>query len=221
MDETPDIEQYSDESRAALRLRTDELIEGLRAHAEVLVGLRGGSAEREDLFTENQALGKLLGDWDDAVLDHTGTVVPSGGYHDADEHEDLVDEPEDDGPVAVLTLVTRVDLGVRDTEELLSAGRAAHRRLQPEESEADALVAIGDEAQAVYALLHEAGEPWLDLPGTGLLAATRLYVAPDDYAPPGDGAEDGDGDYDDFSAEAVVEEVGVPEGTLLFSESWA
>ncbi|GAB3812498.1 hypothetical protein [Kribbella italica] len=212
MDETPDIEQYSDESRAALRLRTDELIEGLRAHAEVLVGLRGGSAEREDLFTENEALGKLLGAWDDAVLDHTGTVVPSGGYDDdvlADEEDE-----EDGGPVGVLTLVTRVDLGVRDTAELLNAGRAAHRRLQPEESEADALVAIGDEAQAVYALLHEAGEPWLELPGTGLLAATRLYVEPEDYAIPGDEDEDG------FSPEAIVEEVAVPEGTLLFSESW-
>ncbi|GAB2598041.1 hypothetical protein [Kribbella endophytica] len=219
MDETPDIEQYSDESRAALRLRTDELIEGLRAHAEVLVGLRGGSAESEDLFTENEALGKLLGAWDDAVLDHTGTVVSSGGY---DEDDDLDDEPEDDGPVAVLSLITRVDLGVRDTAELLNAGRAAHRRLQPEESEADALVAIGDEAQAVYALLHEAGEPWLELPGTGLLAATRLYVEPEDYAPPGD-EDDGDDASadDDFSAEAMVEEVAVPEGTLLFSESWA
>lgn len=220
MDETPDIEQYSDESRAALRLRTDELIEGLRAHAEVLVGLRGGSAEKEDLFTENEALGKLLGAWDDAVLDHTGTVVSSGGY---DEDDDLDDEPEDDGPVAVLSLITRVDLGVRDTGELMNAGRAAHRRLQPEESEADALVAIGDEAQAVYALLHEAGEPWLELPGTGLLAATRLYVEPEDYAPPGD-EDDGDDDDsqdDDFSAEAMVEEVAVPEGTLLFSESWA
>lgn len=217
MDETPDIEQYSDESRAALRLRTDELIDGLRAHAEVLVGLRGGSAEREDLFTENEALGKLLGAWDDAVLDHTGTVVSSGGYDD-----DELDEPEDDGPVAVLTLVTRVDLGVRDTAELMTAGRAAHRRLQPEESEADALVAIGDEAQAVYALLHEAGEPWLELPGTGLLAATRLYVAPEDYDRPGDAEADSDSDLDDdFSAEAMVDEVGVPEGMLLFSESWS
>ncbi len=110
-------------------------------------------------------------------------------------------------------------------------------------SEADALVAIGDEAQAVYALLHEAGEPWLELPGTGLLAATRLYVEPDDYEPPGDAADapgaaagargaaradapdsggaDGEDSDDDFSAEAIVEEVAVPEGTLLFSESWA
>ena len=121
----------------------------------------------------------------------------------------------------MLTLVTRVDLGVRDTEELLSAGRAAPRRLQPEENEADALVAVNDEAQAVYALLHEAGEPWLDLPGTGLLAATRLYVAPEDYDRPGDADDsDDDGEDDDFSAEAMVDEVGVPEGTLLFSESW-
>lgn len=210
MDETPDIEQYSDQSRAALRLRTDELIEGLRAHAEVLLGLRGGTAERDDLFTENEALGKLLGAWDDAVLDHTGTAVPTGGYEDDDE-DDLEHDDEDDVPVDVLTVASRVDLGVRDLDELLAAGRAAHLRLWAKETEADAAVAVADVQQAVYALLHEGGELWSDLPGTGMLAATRLYIAPEDYEVPDD---------EEFSAEAIVEQVSVPDGTVLFSESW-
>ncbi|MGC4940888.1 hypothetical protein [Kribbella sp. DT2] len=205
MDDTLDIEQYSDESRAALRRRTDELIDGLRAHAEAVLGLRGGSAEQADLWAENEKLGRLLGGWDDAVLDHTGTSVSPGGYDDEDELED-----DEEVAVDVISLVTRVDLGVRDADELLTAGRAAHRRSWAEETEADAEVAVDDVVQAVYAIIHDAGEPWLDLPGTGLLAATRVYVSPEDYEAP----------HEDFSPEAVLEQVAVPDGMVVFSESW-
>jgi hypothetical protein len=210
MDDIEEIDQFSDESRAVLRHSTDALIAGLRDHVATLLELRGGSSEQPRLFAANDTLEGLLRDWDDAVFDHTGTTaLPL----DDDEDEDFADEDgADDVPVEVLTLVSRVDLGVNEPGELLAAGRAAHRRLWPKETEADAAVAVEDVQQAVYALLHEAGEPWLDLPGTEFLAAARVYVAPEEYAAP----EDEDGTPESFSRQVVV-----PDGTVLFSESWA
>jgi hypothetical protein len=208
MDDIEEIDQFSDESRAVLRHSTDALIAGLRDHVTTLLELRGGSAEQSTLFAANDTLEQLLRDWDDAVFDHTGTTAMPV---DDDEDDDFAAEDGDEVPVEVLTLVTRVDLGVNEPRELLAAGRAAHRRLWPKETEADAAVAVEDLQQAVYALLHEAGEPWLDLPGTEFLAAARVYVAPEAYTAP---EEDG-------TPESFSRQVAVPEGTVLFSESWA
>jgi hypothetical protein len=209
MDDIEEIDQFSDESRAVLRHSTDALIAGLRDHLETLLELRGGSAEQRTLFAANDMLERLLRDWDDAVFDHTGTTAMP---LDDEEDDDFAAEDDDEVPVEVLTLVTRVDLGVNEPGELLTAGRAAHRRLWPTETEEDATAAVEDLQQAVYALLHEAGEPWLDLPGTEFLAAARVYVAPEAYAAP----EEEDGTPESFSRQ-----VAVPEGTVLFSESWA
>jgi hypothetical protein len=208
MDDIEEIDQFSDESRAVLRHSTDALIAGLRDHVTTLLELRGGSAEQPTLFAANDTLEQLLRDWDDAVFDHTGTTAMP---LDDEDDDDFAAEEHDEVPVEVLTLVTRVDLGLNEPGELLAAGRAAHRRLWPKETEADAAVAVEDLQQAVYALLHEAGEPWLDLPGTEFLAAARVYVAPEAYTGP---EEDG-------TPESFSRQVAVPEGTVLFSESWA
>lgn len=148
-------EQYSDQSREALRQRADELIEGLRSHTEALLALRGGSAELPGLFDRQDELETLVRSWNDAVLDHTGTTALV--LDDPDDEDDGEDEPEQVLETDVISIVSRIDLSLDDPDELLREGRAAYSRLWPDETEEDIAVAVPDAGQALYALTHESG----------------------------------------------------------------
>lgn len=80
-----DVEQYSNESRAALVAIADQLVEHLRDHTAYLLGLRGGSAELTDLFEHQEAFRRVARAWDDAVSDHAGTTALG-----LDDEEDAV-----------------------------------------------------------------------------------------------------------------------------------
>jgi hypothetical protein len=205
-------ELFSDQSRAALRRRADELIEGLRSHTEALLTLRGGSAEAPGLFDRHDEIETLVRAWNDAVFEHTGTIALV--LDEPDDEDDRDDEPEEELETDVISVVSRIDLALADPDELLREGRAAYSRLWPDETEEDLAVAVPDAGQALYALAHEAGEPWLGLPGTAVTSAVRAYVVPEPpYEPPTEPEDEND-------PEAMLDLVAVPRGTLIFSESW-
>lgn len=209
-----EVDQFSDVSCARLEAAAAVLISGIERHTAGVVALRGGSSEIGTVFDLNDAMKAAAKAWEMAVLDHTGTSVLGLDFMD-DEDEDY-DEDEDEEEVELIgavSVVARWDLAVTNVSELISAGRAAHRRLQPDETEADAAVAIGDQAvgQALYAVCHEFGEPWFDLPGVQLAGGKRAYLQIDL-----DDLEDEDADE-----EALFDFVPVaPEGQVLYSESW-
>jgi hypothetical protein len=178
-------EQFSPESREALAAATERLVTALRAYATDVGGLRGGSADMAELFTRNAALEQVVLAWDEAVFDHTGTTAVTL-LEDDDEDEDdaFADAGEEITFEGGLTVVSRWDLGLVDGAALLAAGRAAHRRNRPAETAADAEVAVARPADALYAILHEAGEPMLGLPGVEPLQGTRWYIAPDEPPAP-------------------------------------
>ncbi len=104
-------EQFSEESRAALESATAALVEGLQRHTQAVLGMRGGSKETPAVFAINEEVERLVDEWNDRVLDHTGTYPLALITHEDDEDdedEDLV-ELGDGTPVAV---VSRFDLVV-------------------------------------------------------------------------------------------------------------
>lgn len=107
-----------------------------------------------------------------------------------------------------VSVISRWDLDVVNTEALIAAGRVAHQRQRPEETDQDTAFAISDASAALYALTHEAGDPWWDIPGVEVLIGTRTYVVPDEpLAPPTDN--------DDLTPVVLP-----PPGRVAYSESW-
>jgi PAS domain-containing protein len=206
-----DLEQYSDHSRDELRRATEQLVAGLQRYSEVLSGMHGGTAELAELLGQNSTIEGLVLAWNKAAFDHTGTTPVV--LDDADDID--FDEDEDEDQVAageVLSIVTRIDLTLDDPEALITAGRAAYRRLWPDETDEDVSVAVDDPAQALYAVTHEAGEAWLDVPGTGVVRAVRAYVVPDDS---------GDVTGDDPDDAELLQDLAVPPGTIVYREYWS
>ncbi len=211
-DEDDFPEQFSQQTREALTNAVEELVTVLRAHAEHVGRLRGGSSEIPGIFEVNARVEQSLAAWNERAFDHTGTFpVSLAGLGDESgaSGDDGVDDDDfaDGTPLAV---VSRWDLVVSDAEALVASGRQAHLRNRPDEQEEDAAVAVSGVGQALYAVLHERGEPWYDLPGVEVVRGVRAYVQPEQSAQPftDDVAE----------TEALVEE---PPGERLYLESWA
>lgn len=206
-----DPKQFGEQTRTALRAAVEDLVEALRRHADHVGGLRGGSSEMAGLFAANAEVERLIDAWNERVADHTGTFpVSLLGRDDVEGDDDSEDEGDsirvrDGEPISV---VSRWDLRVVDATALVQAGRQAHKRLQPDENDEDAAVAVPDAGQALYALMHEAGEPWYDMPGVEVVRGTRAYVRPDEPA-----ARLGD---EDDVEEPIVE----PAGERIFGETW-
>ena len=140
-----------------------------------------------------------------------GYVLPSsieecGACLDCAE-DDGEDEPEE--PASRISVVSRWDLDVLALDVLLAAGREAHRRNRPEETEQDAQVAVSTPEHALHAIAHEAApDPWLDVPGLRPVVGARVYLAPEEPWRPLDDLPD------------VVLAVQPPAGQVLFSEDW-
>ena len=203
-------EQFSQSTREALQLSVAALVDALQRHANLVSGMRGGSSETPAIFDANEEVERLIAAWNERVMAHTGTFPVSlqglGGDEDEflkgeDGQEDLTDgEP--------LTVVSRWDLRLVDADALMGAGREAHKRLYPGETDADATVAVPTPGQALYAILHEHGEPWYDMPGIEVARGVRSYVKPSEPATP---LSDEDDEF-----EAIIQ----PPGERLFGESW-
>jgi hypothetical protein len=208
VDDFDEPEAYSEETLAGLRSAARQLGEALAEHAELLAGLHGGSAEMAGLFAANENVADLVAAWSDRVFDHTGTTPVYLLNRDEDDEDfDEADEgPNDVGDGDVLSVVSRWDLRAENAEALIAAGREAHRRNRPEEDDEDAAVAVDSAAMAMYAVLHEAGEPFYRLPGVQVAQGLRVFVRPDEEPQP----------LDDDLSDAVSQ----PAGEVLFSESW-
>jgi hypothetical protein len=208
-----DIEQYSDQSRAALTEAARQLVEQLEAHTSYLLGLRGGTAELMELFDRQEGIATVARAWNDAVFDHTGTsALNLDDPYDEEDDEDREDEDDEEPDGEVVSVVSRFDLRVVDEDAVRAAGREAHRRLWPQENEADALAAVPRVADALYSIRHEAGEAWFDIPGIEPIAGARVFLAVDEtYEPPHDDEDDDD---------EPLAEVAAPDGTVIRSEGW-
>lgn len=213
-DQVDEIEQYSQESRAQLRDRAGALATALEHHTTALLEMRGGTSTLAALFQLNDDIRQLAAAWDDAVFDHTGTFPIAIESLDEDADDDDLEEDEQDGSDGAeasfsVSVMSRWDLDIIDAAALIQAGQAAHCRLNPSESEADAAADIGGVGQALYAIVHEYGEPWFEMPGVGTVAGHRAYLRRDDGQTPLD-------EVDQDSDQPPV----APTGNVMFSESW-
>ena len=213
-DQADEIEQFSQESRQQLQDRAAALTAALQRHTAGLLELGDGAGAVLSLFQLNDDVRQAVAAWDDAVFDHTGTfpvAVESFDDDDAEEPEE-VDREDAAGaePPRAVSVMSRWDLDVIDPAALVQAGQAAHRRMNPSASEADAAAFIGEGGvgQALYAIAHEHGEPWLEIPGVGTVTGYRAYLRRDDDEPPLDESQD----YERAPT--------APAGEVLLSESW-
>lgn len=214
MDTDVDIEQFSAQSAAQLKATTQALKSALDDYLQLVTSLRGGSVDLQRVFDANEVIRREAMRWDDAAGDHTGTFPLAIEDLDEDDDEDLDEEDEESETVYEISIVSRWDLEVSDVPALIEGGRAAHRRLQTKESEEDAKVAIADDdiGPALYALVHERGEPWYDLPGVFVLGGHRDYIDRDGDQPMT--AADADDDLPELAP------LRIPDGDVVYSESW-
>lgn len=210
-DHVDEIEPYSPESRARLQDRAAALATALEQHTRALVDMTGGIDALATLFQLNDDIRQLAAAWDDAVFDHTGTF-PIALESVDEEDDDGADQDADDGPDSAdgpfsVSVMSRWDLDIIDPAALIRAGQAAHQRANP--SDTDAASDIGEVGEALYAIVHEHGEPWFEMPGVGTVAGHRTYLRRDsDETPLGELGQD------------VDEPPVAPTGSVLFSESW-
>lgn len=216
-DDQPDeIEQYSQESRQELRDVAAALATALERHTAALLEMRSGISTLRALVQLNYDIRQAAAAWDDAVFDHTGTFPIALESFDDDDEDDALDEEDEGGsdgaetPLAV-SVMSRWDLDIIAPAALIQAGQAAHQRMNPSQSEADAATYIGEGGvgPALYAIVHEYGEPWFEMPGVGTVNGHRAYLRRDDDQPP---LDESNQDYDQPPA--------APTGNVMFSESW-
>ncbi|WP_298993250.1 hypothetical protein [uncultured Pseudokineococcus sp.] len=225
-DDVQDVEQYSPQSAARLREATEELTAALGRFTEETTGMHGGSAQVLALFGLVEAVASATVAWHARAFDHTGvSAMPLdedatvfGPVDDDEQDEDV----EGSAVVEGVSVVSRWDLAVVDTDALLAAGRAAHRRNRVEENDQDAAAAVNDPARALYALLHEQGEPCRQIPGVEVAYGARVYLQPDlDQTADADADADADGMDDLDEKFELLQTVLPPPGRVLFSEDWS
>lgn len=231
------VERYSDESARRLRAATEELTAALQRFTEETALMHGGTAEHRAFEALCSEVERTVVAWQERAEEHSGqSILPlddelvtyTGDEDDEDDEED--DDPDEVlGPVAALSVVSRWDLQVTDSELLIASGRQAHRRSNSEEDEQDTAEAVADVASALQAVLHEHGEPWYSIAGVDVISGARVFLAPDvveesaagleaDAADPdADDAEVDEGDLEDWDS---VTPVMPPTGTVIFSEGW-
>lgn len=196
---------FSEETRLALAEASRQLTERLQAHTEALLAMTGGPEEQGALYEQNAALEELVEGWNEAVFEHTGTAPLLLEDEDLDEDEEEEDELEQ-----VISVVSRFDLRVVDSEALLAAGRAAQERHPAELDETGEREPVESAEQAIYEISRELGEGWFELPGVELVAGARAYVVPEVPFEPLEA------DADD-----VLTEIAAPNGSVTHAETWA
>lgn len=205
-----DVEQFSEESAAALRDAADRLAAAVVRHASTTAAMSGRSSELPAIFELNDEIRRLAAEFNERALDHTGTTALL-----IDSAEEWDDEDDDDYPpipetVEYVSAVSRWDVAVLDPQALLAAGREAQRQRCPQDTPEDAAIAVPDVGRALQAILEVQGEPWYEMPGVAVTRGVRLLIAPSEPPEPYDGDPDGVGDA-----------IAPPEGSVIYTESWA
>lgn len=180
----PTLEQFSRESLVALQESARKLSEIASRYAEMSnSALRGTPADLRLIQELNDELESGVVDLNIRIHAHSGTlalaldVIPADEEH-FDEFVELEDvDVEVQGRVSVFS---RWDVVVSDTEALLVAGRAAHRRDNSEDCEEDAVLAVPDAFSALWRILGDDGRLWYSIPGIEPIRGVKFGVAPDD-----------------------------------------
>lgn len=206
-----EIEQYTEESGRRLSESAAALVGLIEQYAVAVQAMHGGSSERSALFERNRELASAVAEWNERAFDHTGTSpllleeIEAGDLDDEDDEDDEESLPLE-GQISV---VSRWDLDVVNSAELIAAGHAAHRRHRPEETDEDADVAVHDATSAVTAITGEAWELWFEIPGVLVLSGVRVFVVPDERLEPLS-----------VEPETGVDAVEAPAGQLTLVEAW-
>jgi len=203
-------DQFSSASAEALRDSAARLAEVLQRYAEATAPMAGRTNELEEIFDLNAKIAALAAELNDKAFDHTGTQPLPLDLED-DEHDRIADDDEEVTVEAegFLSSVSRWNLAVTDLDDLIAAGREAHRQATAGATAEDAALEITDAADAVHAILEARGEPWFDVPGIAVMHGLRLLIEPIDVP------EQFDGDPENATGAVLP-----PAGQLLITESW-
>lgn len=172
---TEEFDPFSSESSERLVHATAALLQGLQQYVSDVRAMTGRSAEIPALFARNRNVETLVRAWNDAAIDYTGTAPlllaerPSLGEAQLDAVEES-DSTEDVIAAPLLSVVSRFDLVISNADDLLASGRAAYRRMWPDEDSDDVAVAIPSPAHALSAIMNATGEPWITCRGSTSLA---------------------------------------------------
>ncbi|NLF04468.1 MAG: hypothetical protein GX593_05630 [Actinomycetales bacterium] len=205
-------DQFSPASADALRDSAARLAEVLQRYATATGSMAGQTNELEEIFALNAQVSALAAELNDKAFDHTGTLplpldLEGNAHHHVEESDD--DEGETVEAESLLSSVSRWNLAVTDLDQLLAAGREAHRQTVAGATAQDAALEITEAADAVHAILEARPEPWFEIPGIAVMHGLRLLIEPEDVP------EQFDGDLEN-AAGAVLP----PAGPLLIAESW-
>jgi hypothetical protein len=207
VDDAP--EQFSAITGSALRASAESVAQLALRYADLAAAMRGSTRDVAAIHSLNDELAEVVGDLNDRILDHSGTLALV--MLDAEDEDEEFDDPGDSGPAAEagtrLSVVSRWDVAVTDPGALLEAGRAAHLRQHPEDEAEDARLAIPDVGAALWEVLGDDGHLWCNVPGIEPLCGLKAGIAPED----GETATDGDD---------LGEALTLPAGEVFRTEAW-
>lgn len=205
-----DVEQFSEESVAALQDAADRLAAALVSYASTTAAMSGRSSEIPAIHELNDEIGRLATEFNDRVWDHTGTIallIDRGEEWNGEDDDEYPPLPE---TVEYVSAVSRWDVAVLDADALLAAGREAQRQRCPQDTPEDAAIAVPNVGRALQAILEVQGEPWYQMPGIAVTRGVRVLIAPSEPPEPYDGDPYG-----------VRNAIAPPEGPVIYTESWA
>jgi hypothetical protein len=157
--------QWTAESRRRFAIEVEALVDAVRRHGAEVLALTGRQADLQVVFRAGADLARAARSYADAQFDLTGTI-PTFDPDLEDEDEDDEDEDVFADASARLLLVHRAEYAVTDPDAVLAAGRAAYRRVWPDDTEQDAAVDVTSVGRALYQVQHDGGLSALDrVPG--------------------------------------------------------
>jgi hypothetical protein len=157
----PCTEQAADTLRAA----AEDLAQALLRHATAVTAIGGRDAPA--VFAAGDAVTPAVLAYARAHFEYTGCGAPlQTAYDGGDEGGDGTgaDDPPEVAALTgtALTVLQRRDYVVTDETELAAAGRAAYRRVWPEDDEAMAAADVTSPGRALYQIAHADGWENLD-----------------------------------------------------------
>lgn len=166
--------QWTAESRRRFAVETEALIEAVRRHGAAVLALTGRRADIPVILTAGADLARAARSYADAQFDLTGTT-PTFDLEADDDLEEEEDVFPDAG--AGVLLVHQAEYAVTDPEAVLAAGRAAYRRVWPDDTEPDAAADVTSLGRALHQLQHDGGLSALGrVPGLEEAGSSTWYL---------------------------------------------
>ena len=174
--DTEEDTQWTAESRRRFAVEVEALVDAVRRHGAEILARTGRQADIPVIFRAGADLARAARSYSDAQFDLTGTMPTfEPDLEDEDEEEDEEDVFADAG--ARVLLLHQAEYAVTDPDAVLAAGRAAYRRVWPDDTEEDAIVDVSSVGRAVYQLQHAGGLSALDLvPGLEEVGSSTWHL---------------------------------------------